>query len=143
MWEDQDLPVGTWYKDEPYHVPGGIPIMHINVSKPGLDNPTVRRAIAYAINYAQIAETAMSRYSEPAYASLIVPKGAEEQFFNADTVGGQRVYLGVQPGPREGDPGDRAWRDFGRRRLRPRGRHAAWSVEGPVPVRVDRLDDRA
>ena len=34
----------------------------------------------------QIAETAMSRYSEPANPSLIVPKGAEEQFFDADAV---------------------------------------------------------
>lgn len=86
MWEDQDLPVGTWYKEEPYHVPGNIPIMHVNVSRPGLDNPAVRRALAYSINYAQIAETAMSRYSEPVNPSLIIPRGAEEQYYNADAV---------------------------------------------------------
>lgn len=86
MWEDQELPVGTWYKEEPYHVPGNIPMMHINVSRPGLDNPAVRRALAHAIDYAQIAETAMSRYSEPANPSLIIPKGAEEQYYDADAV---------------------------------------------------------
>jgi peptide/nickel transport system substrate-binding protein len=86
MWEDRDLPVGTWYSEEPYHVPGNIPIMHVNVSRPGLDNVQVRRALAYAIPYAQIAETAMSRYSEPINPSLIIPRGAEEQFYNADAV---------------------------------------------------------
>jgi peptide/nickel transport system substrate-binding protein len=86
MWEDRDLPVGTWYAEEPYHVPGSIPLLHINIARPGLDNPAVRRALAHAIDYAQIAEVAMSRYSEPANASLIIPKGAEEQFFNADAV---------------------------------------------------------
>jgi peptide/nickel transport system substrate-binding protein len=88
MWEDRDLPVGTWYKEEPYHVPGNIPLMHINITRPGLDNPAVRRALAHAIDYAQIAETAMSRYSEPMNPSLIIPRGAEEQFYNADAVSG-------------------------------------------------------
>ena len=63
LWEDKGVPAGTWFKEEPYHVPGNIPIMHINISKPGLDNVLVRRALAHAIDYAQIAETAMSRYS--------------------------------------------------------------------------------
>lgn len=97
MWEDQELPVGTWYKEEPYHVPGGIPIMHINVSRPGLDNPEVRRALAHAINFAQIAETAMSRYSQPAFPSLIVPKGAEEQFFDEATVTGSEFAWEYNP----------------------------------------------
>ncbi len=86
MWEDLDVPVSTWYPEEPYHVPGSIPMMHVNISLPGLDNPAVRRALAYAINYPQIAETAMSRYSIPVNPSLIIPQGAEEQFYNADAV---------------------------------------------------------
>lgn len=86
MWEDQGLPVGTWFKEEPYYLPGSIPTMHINISKPGLDNPAVRRALAHAINYPQIAETAMSRYSSPANPSLIIPEGAESQFYDADAV---------------------------------------------------------
>jgi peptide/nickel transport system substrate-binding protein len=86
MWEDQDLPVGTWYAEEPYHVPGQIPLMWVNIATPGLNNPAVRRALAYAIDYAQIAEVAMSRYSEPVNPSLIVPRGAEEQYYPADAV---------------------------------------------------------
>jgi peptide/nickel transport system substrate-binding protein len=62
--------------------------MHINITRPGLDNPAVRRALAYAIDYAQIAEVAMSRYSEPMNPSLIIPKGAEEQYYPADAVSG-------------------------------------------------------
>ena len=58
----------------------------INTQKKGLDNPLVRRALAYSINYPLIAQTAMSRYSVPANASLIIPGGGENQFFNADQV---------------------------------------------------------
>jgi peptide/nickel transport system substrate-binding protein len=86
MWETKNLPVGTWHKQEPYYVPGSIPMLFINVHKPGLDNPQVRRALAYAINYPQIAATAMSRYSAPANASLIIPEGADKPFFDAEFV---------------------------------------------------------
>lgn len=97
MWEDKGLPVGTWFKEAPYHLPGNIPLLHINLHKPGLDNVQVRRALAYAINYPQIAETAMSRYSVPAQPSLIIPSGGEEKFFNADQV----AELGWEYNPEE------------------------------------------
>jgi peptide/nickel transport system substrate-binding protein len=86
MWEEKDLKVSTWFKKEPYHVPGGIPMLVTNTTKKGLDNPQVRRALAFAINYKDIADKAMSRYSEPANSSVILPVGAEEKFFNADNV---------------------------------------------------------
>lgn len=86
MWEDGKAPVGTWFKEEPYYIPGSIPMLIINVHKKGLDNPLVRRALAYSINYPLIAQTAMSKYSIPANSSLILPEGGEKQFFNADQV---------------------------------------------------------
>ena len=86
MWEDDGQPVSTWFKEEPYHVPGSIPLLFVNVNKPGLSDPRVRRALAYSINYPQIAATAMSRYSVPANASLIIPDGGEAKFFNAEQV---------------------------------------------------------
>jgi peptide/nickel transport system substrate-binding protein len=86
MWEDDDLPVGTWFTETPYHIPGNIPMLHINMQRPGLDNVLVRRALAYSINYAQIAETAMSRYSVPVQPSLIIPSGGEEKYFDAEQV---------------------------------------------------------
>jgi peptide/nickel transport system substrate-binding protein len=82
MWQNQGLPVGTWFKQEPYHLPGQLPTMHINVQKPTLDNAGVRRALAFAINYPQIAATAMSRYSIPAKASLMVAGGIEQKFMD-------------------------------------------------------------
>ncbi|MBC7810794.1 MAG: ABC transporter substrate-binding protein [Burkholderiales bacterium] len=95
MWEEDGLPVGTWFAEEPYHVPGNIPFLNINIHKPGLDNVAVRRALAYAINYPQIAAVAMSRYSAPAQPSIVLPSGGEAQFFNAE----QAAELGWEYNP--------------------------------------------
>jgi peptide/nickel transport system substrate-binding protein len=86
LWQDKKLPVATWFKDAPYHLPGQIPMIFLNVHRKGLDNPKVRQALAYAINYAQIAETAMSRYSVPVNASLILPQGGEQKFYDTNGV---------------------------------------------------------
>ena len=85
MWEG-GKPVGTFLKDKPYYVPGSMPMLLMNTTKKGLDNPVVRKAIATAIDYASIAETAMSGYSDQVQASLIMPSGAESKFFNKDDV---------------------------------------------------------
>lgn len=86
MWQDAKAPVGTWFDQEPYYLAGSIPMLIINTQKKGLDNPLVRRALAYSINYPLIAQTAMSKYSVPVNSSLIIPGGGENQFFNADQV---------------------------------------------------------
>ncbi len=87
MWEDKGLPVGTWFKDEPYYMPASTPSIYLNIHRPGLDNKLVRKAIAYSIDYAKIAETAMSRYSQPARSSLVIPYGVPEQrYFNEENV---------------------------------------------------------
>ena len=86
MWEDKGKPVGTWLKDKPYYLPGNIPLLIFNTKKKGLDNPKVRLAIAYAINYQNIATTAMSDYSDPANASLILPTGYESKYYDEATV---------------------------------------------------------
>lgn len=83
MWEG-GKPVGTYLKDKPYYVPGSMPMLLMNTTKKGLDNKAVRKAIASAIDYASIAETAMSGYSAEVQPSLILPTGAEGKFFNAD-----------------------------------------------------------
>ena len=89
MWEDKQAPVGTWVKQKPYYVPGNLPLLIFNLSVKGLDNPLVRKAIAYAINYPNIATTAMSDYSDPANASLVVPTGYEAKFYDAAAVSSQ------------------------------------------------------
>jgi peptide/nickel transport system substrate-binding protein len=80
MWEEKKLPVGTWYDKEPYYIPGGLPMLTLNTTKKGLNNAQVRRALAHAIDYPRIAEQAMSRYSEPVKASLILPTEAEKKY---------------------------------------------------------------
>src|SRR4051794_40310482 len=85
MWES-GKPVSTWMKKKPYHLPGNLPLLIINLNKKGLNNVKVRQALAYAINYPNIATTAMSDYSDPANASLIVPTGYESKFYNAAAV---------------------------------------------------------
>jgi len=85
MWE-KGKPVGTWMKKKPYHLPGGIPLLIFNLKVKGLDNAKVRKAIAYAIDTPNIASTAMSDYSEPAKASLIIPTGYESKFFDKAAV---------------------------------------------------------
>ena len=82
MWEDQKKPVKTWLKEKPYYLPGNLPLLIFNLERKGLDNPKVRQAIAYAIDYPNIAATAMSSYSDAAKASLIVPVGYESKYFD-------------------------------------------------------------
>lgn len=86
MWENRKLPVSTWFKKEPYHVPGSIPMLVLNTKKKPFSDVRVRRAIAFSINYADIADKAMSRYSTPANSSVILPTGSEEKYFNQENV---------------------------------------------------------
>ncbi|GAA3517629.1 ABC transporter substrate-binding protein [Actinocatenispora rupis] len=86
MWQDKHEPIGTWYDTAPYQVPGSIPMLVCNTTRKGLSDPRVRRALAYAIDYGRIAKTAMSQYSDPAKSSLILPRGVEQQYFDAQNV---------------------------------------------------------
>ncbi|MET1005870.1 MAG: ABC transporter substrate-binding protein [Propionibacteriaceae bacterium] len=86
MWEDKKKPIGTWLKKAPYYLPGNLPLLEINGTVKGLDNPKVRLAIAHCIDYANIAKTAMSSYSDPANASLILPNGSEGKFYDKEGV---------------------------------------------------------
>jgi len=83
MW-DAGKPVGTYLQEEPYYVPGSVPLLFMNTERGALADPAVRRAIAHAIDYPSIAETAMSGYSGPVQSSLIIPDGAEDQWLDRD-----------------------------------------------------------
>lgn len=86
MWENQKAPVGTWLKEAPYYIPGNLPSVIFNLHKKGLNNVLVRKAIAYSIDYANIAKTAMSNYSDTVKASMIVPKGSEDKYLDNDAI---------------------------------------------------------
>lgn len=79
MWED-GAPVKTYLKEEPYYVPGSMPSIFFNMSKEGLDNPDVRRAIAMSIDYGKISELAISGYSAPMQPSLTLNTDAESKY---------------------------------------------------------------
>jgi len=72
LWEGGE-PFKTYLPEIPYFMPGTMPSIAFNVTRAGLDNPDVRRAIAYSINYAVIAEVAMSNYSIPIEPALVLP----------------------------------------------------------------------
>ncbi|WP_199041780.1 ABC transporter substrate-binding protein [Glycomyces salinus] len=84
LWEERGMTVKTWDDQAPYHMPGSIPMLFLNCTAGPLADPAVRRALAHAIDYAKIAESAMAGMSDPARASLILPAGAEAQYFDAE-----------------------------------------------------------
>ncbi len=91
MWQ-AGRPVGTYLKQSPYYVPGSMPMLLINTTKPGLDNVAVRRAMAHAVNYSDISKTAMSGYSALAKASLILPAGPESRYFDQSEAEGDNGW---------------------------------------------------
>lgn len=62
MWEDGN-PVSTYIDEPPYYAAVALPTAIFNVNKPGLDQVAVRKALAMATDYEQIATTAMSGYT--------------------------------------------------------------------------------
>lgn len=84
LWEERGMAVKTWDDQAPYHLPGSIPMLILNCTTGPLAEPAVRRALAHAIDYAKIAESAMAGMSDPARASLILPEGAEADYFDAE-----------------------------------------------------------
>ena len=141
MWE-KGAPVGTWLKEKPYYLPGNLPLLEINAHVKGLDNAGVRRAIAHCIDYAVIASTAMSDYSDPAKASLILPTGAESKYFDQASVDQEGwthdpdKAIDILENELEVHQGLR-------RHLLAARRHPARAVEGDHTDRLDRLEHRA
>nr|WP_154892797.1 ABC transporter substrate-binding protein [Paenibacillus xylanexedens] len=85
MWEG-GAPVKTYLKDVPYYLPGSMPSIFFNLSKAGLDNADVRRAIAMSINYDKISELAMSGYSAPMQPSLTLNSDAESKYIDQNAI---------------------------------------------------------
>lgn len=84
IWLKQKKGVHSWYEKEPFFVPGCIPMLLINVLHPPLDDSAMRRAMAFAINYKDIRELAVSGYSEPLKPGLIMPFGLEAKYYSKE-----------------------------------------------------------
>ncbi len=68
VWELQEsmsAPVTTYFSEPPYHLGAGIPSLIFDLTKPGLSDYAVRKAIALSLDYEAININAMSKYSQP------------------------------------------------------------------------------
>ncbi|MBN1306404.1 MAG: ABC transporter substrate-binding protein [Chitinispirillaceae bacterium] len=86
IWLKAKEGVATWYKKEPFFIPATIPMLQINTTRYPLSDRNVRRAMAYAINYKDIRELAVSGYSPPILSGLILPFGVEADYCNAEDI---------------------------------------------------------
>ena len=76
--------VGSWYDEPPYFVPASIPVFIINVTRNPLNDREYRRAMAYAINYKDVIELAVSQYSPELKPGLILPFGTEKKYYSEE-----------------------------------------------------------
>lgn len=63
LWEDKGLPISTYIDEPPYQLGGTLPSLVLNTQRQGLDQKTVREAIAMAIDYDQVVSSAMTGQS--------------------------------------------------------------------------------
>ena len=89
LWLKDGLPVSTYMDQAPYGVCVNMPTAWFNLSKPGLDNATVRKAIAMAVDYDAINQNAMTGQS-PTFKdvprSCMNPTDGEQATFDHDAV---------------------------------------------------------
>ena len=91
MWLEQGLPISTFMEEPPYGMALSLPtaFFNMNSTKPGIDNPVVRRAIAMAVDYDLIVANAITNQS-PTFRqvprSLMNPTPGEQAMFNHEDV---------------------------------------------------------
>jgi len=84
IWLKQAKGVRSWFDEPPYFQAAAIPMLFINVKHRPLDDVVMRRAMAFAINYTDIRELAVSGYSLPLEPGLLLPFGLESKYFSAE-----------------------------------------------------------
>ncbi|MBN1760773.1 MAG: ABC transporter substrate-binding protein [Chitinispirillaceae bacterium] len=84
IWDMFSSGVGTWYEKEPYYIPGIVPALLMSVTKKPFSDVNFRRAAARAIDYGKIRTEAMYGYSPQLRPGLIMPSGAEKEFFSEE-----------------------------------------------------------
>lgn len=72
LWED-DPAISTYLSENPYFIPGQLPSVVFNVTRPGLDDPIVRRAIAMCVDYEAVAMDAMCGMTGQIKPTLFLP----------------------------------------------------------------------
>jgi peptide/nickel transport system substrate-binding protein len=86
VWTMFNANVSTYSPQAPYYFPGVIPMIVYNTKDPRLADPVVRKAIAMALDYNTIGQNAMSGYTAPLVASLMLPTPAEQALIDAEAL---------------------------------------------------------
>ncbi|MFZ5896548.1 MAG: ABC transporter substrate-binding protein [Myxococcota bacterium] len=84
IWLKQKKGVGTWFTKEPFYLSAAITSFFINHTHKPLNDVHIRRAMAFAINYKDIRELAVSGYSDPLKPGLILPFGIEGKYYSEE-----------------------------------------------------------
>jgi peptide/nickel transport system substrate-binding protein len=89
LWLVDNLPISTWMDEAPYGVTASLPTAYYNLNSYGLDNVTVRKAIAIAVDYDTIIANAMTNQS-PTFAqvprSVMNPTEGEQALYDHEAV---------------------------------------------------------
>ena len=83
-WLKHRKQVRSWFDEDPFYPSSSIPMLYINHTRPYLDDVRLRRAMAFAINYKDIRELAVSGYSPPLKPGLILPFGTEAKYYSEE-----------------------------------------------------------
>ncbi|MDR2177216.1 MAG: ABC transporter substrate-binding protein [Treponema sp.] len=86
VWTMFNQNISTFIPQAPYYFPGVIPVLVYNTKDPRLADPAVRKAIAMALDYDTIGKNAMSGYTAPLSASLMLPIPAEQALIDANAL---------------------------------------------------------
>ncbi|HET9954279.1 MAG TPA: ABC transporter substrate-binding protein [Polyangiaceae bacterium] len=84
IWLKRKKGVRSWFEEEPFFLPACIPMMFLNTQHAPLNDVRVRRAMAFAVNYDDIRELAVSGYSPKIKSGLILPFGLESKYFSEE-----------------------------------------------------------
>jgi len=84
IWLKAKKGVRSWFDQQPYFLSSSIPMLLVNHQRAPGNDLHMRRAMAFAINYKDIRELAVSGYSEPLEPGLILPFGLEQKFFSQE-----------------------------------------------------------
>ena len=89
LWEKDGLPISTYLSDAPYGIGASLPTAYFNLASNGLDNVTIRKAIAMAVDYNTIIANAMTNQSATftqVPRSLMNPTDGEQALYDHDAV---------------------------------------------------------
>ena len=72
LWEVKGLPARTYFPEPPFYMNHSPMMLYISFARPPLDNPVIRRAIAWAIPFEDLIDKAYFGYSIRAHPSMLI-----------------------------------------------------------------------